>query len=291
MNASCSIHGIVWHQLRNPAKQTKFLLLTLFTISLFSFVAKSQDYDNSVSGSEPNQCEMKKLRFSADFIRPIPSAGSKLVWGGNATGGGHLVDPPYSSEFLSATQRAKQNNLQVFAYLEGPCGDTGGVDDGEIARCRSLHRDFNRRFAPGTPDTDLQRWKPFTITQMKMSGELGIDFCEIDNLENNVVVPFVPLFKEIKNLYDQGKIHCQLVLKNLPVSDINTIKEEVAPTPQDANFIAPFHIFEANNTSQKRSLDQAMIRLKGTGAATIISTNTNNYGSAFTDDEFLSCTK
>jgi hypothetical protein len=39
----------------------------------------------------------------------------------------------------------------------------------------------------------------------------------------------------------------------------------------------------------KLQLDAAMVRLKGDGAKTIISTDTNHYGSAFTDDTFLSC--
>jgi len=93
----------------------------------------------------------------------------------------------------------------------------------------------------------------------------------------------------LKALYDAGKVHCRIVLKNVDVADIDAIRAQVAPTPADASFIAPFHIFEANGTGLKPSLDAAMRRLKGSGAVTIISTDTNHYGSAFTSDRFLTC--
>ena len=56
-----------------------------------------------------------------------------------------------------------------------------------------------------------------------------------------------------------------------------------------ANFIAPFAIYEADNTAEKASLNAAMKRLKGPGAVTIISLDTNHYGSAFTQDSFVAC--
>ena len=244
---------------------------------------------NAIAGDAPAECSLKKLRFSADIYHPIPSPGSNTIWGGNATMGRQVINPPFLDAFLSNSNAAKHNGLEVFGYLEGPCGNTGGHDDGERARCRTLHQEFNRIYAPETPDEDLVRWKPFTLAQMKASALYGVDYCEIDNLENTVVVPIIPIFKEIKALFDGGEIHCRLVLKNIRIADIEKIKREIAPTIADANFIAPFHIFEARDTSEKASLDLAMKNLKGPGAVTIISTNTNSYGSAFTDDEFLSC--
>ena len=56
-----------------------------------------------------------------------------------------------------------------------------------------------------------------------------------------------------------------------------------------ASFIAPFAIYEADNTAEKASLNAAMKRLKGPGAVTILSLDTNHYGSAFTPDTFLAC--
>jgi hypothetical protein len=231
-------------------------------------------------------CKDRRLTFSADFFRPVPAAGAAMVWGGNATGGDDVL---YSSDFLSRAQQARARGVPVFAYLEGPCGDTDGVDDGERARCASIHNNFNRANAPGTPNTPAARWKPYTMKQFTESGRLGIDYCEIDNLSNNVTIPLNPLAREIKTLYDAGKIHCRLVLKNVDADDIDSLRAAVAPTPAAANFIAPFQIFEANNTSQKASLDAAMVRLKGPGAKAIISTDTNNYGSAFTNDTFKVC--
>jgi hypothetical protein len=231
-------------------------------------------------------CVQRQLKFSADFFPPMPAAGSAFVWGGNATGGGAAI---YSSDFLAKVQIAKARNIPVFAYLEGPCGDTGGVDDGERARCANIHNTFNQQNSPSTPNTPQARWKPFTLKQFTESGALGIDYCEIDNLSNNVTIALNPLAREIKTLYDTGKIHCRLVLKNVEASDIDSLKADVAPTPEAANFIAPFHIFEADNTSQKSELDAAMVRLKGPFAKTIISTDTNNYGSAFTNDTFRAC--
>src|SRR5262249_5612805 len=98
-----------------------------------------------------------------------------------------------------------------------------------------------------------------------------------------------PLLQEIKGLYDSGEVHCRIVLKNVDVDALDSIRANVASTPVDANFIAPFHIFEDDNTGKKSALDAAMKRLKGPGAVTIISTDTNHYGSAFTPDKFRTC--
>jgi hypothetical protein len=234
-------------------------------------------------------CMQRKLTFSADDFPSMPAAGSAFVWGANATGGDQFLDPPYSPDFISHAQDAQGRGLLVYAYLEGPCGDTGGVDDGERARCRRIHNAYNQRFAPDTPDTPEARWKPFTMKQLTTSGQVGADYCEIDNLDNAVTIPLNPLLKEVKGLFDSGQAHCRLVLKNVDADAIDSIRADVAPTPADANFIAPFHIFEDDNTAKKPALDAAMKRLKGDGAVTIISTDTNHYGSAFTPDKFLTC--
>jgi hypothetical protein len=231
-------------------------------------------------------CQQRQLRFSADDFPSLPAAGSAYVWGGNATEG---ESQPYSSTFISYAQRARSRGLKVFAYLEGPCGDTDGVDDGERARCSRIHNNFNATHAPNTPNTATQRWKPFTFEQFKRASQVGVDYCEIDNLSNNVTIPLNPLLRELKALYDSGQTRCRVVLKNVEADAIDSIRANVAPTPAAANFIAPFHIYEADDTSQKSALDAAMARLKGPGAKTIISTDTNRYGSAFTNDRFLAC--
>lgn len=232
-------------------------------------------------------CVDRRLKFSADDLPAVPSGA--FVWGGNATGGEQFLNPPYAPDFLARAADAHRAGLPVFAYLEGPCGDTDGVDDGEVARCAVIHRAYNRQFAPGTPDTAVARWKPFTMKQLTTSGANKVDYCEIDNLSNNVTIPLNSLLKEIKGLYDTGKIHCRLVLKNVEASAIDAIRRDVAPTVAAAEFIAPFHIFEADDTSEKAGLDAAMKRLKGAGAVTIISTDTNHYGSEFTPDVFKAC--
>jgi hypothetical protein len=240
------------------------------------------------AGASPAGCVERKLRFSADALPSLP-ASAAYVWGANATGGDAFLDPPYSPQFLARARDAHARGMEVFAYLEGPCGDTGGVDDGERARCANIHSAYNNQFSPATPNTAKARWKPYTMKQLTTSGPLGVDYCEIDNLENQVTIPLNPLLQEIKGLYDAGKIHCRLVLKNVSASAIDAIRSNVAPTPAAASFIAPFHIYEADDTSEKFALDAAMKRLKGLGAVTIISTDTNHYGSAFTPDKFLSC--
>lgn len=240
-------------------------------------------------GGAADGCIQRKLKFSADALPSPPAAGSAFVWGGNATGGEQFLEPPYSGAFLAAASVAHSRQLEVFAYLEGPCGNTGGVDDGERARCRNIHTAYNQRFSPNTPDTAAARWKPFTMKQLTTSGQLGVDYCEIDNLENQVTIPLNPLLAEIKGLYDTGKIHCRIVLKNVDASALDAIRASVATTPVAASFIAPFAIYEADNTAEKASLDRAMKRLKGPGAVTIVSLDTNHYGSAFTPDSFLAC--
>lgn len=248
--------------------------------------ALRDDLDDPSGGTSTGACVERKLVFSADELPNVPAAGAGWVWGGNATGGEDVL---YSDDFMAHAQRAHANRHEVFAYLEGPCGDTGGVDDGERGRCEGIHRRFNERYAPNTPDTAEERWKPYTFKQLALSSRAGADYCEIDNLSNNVTVPLNPLLREIKALYDAGRVHCRLVLKNVEATDIDAIRQEVAPTPNDARFIAPFHIFEADDGSAKAELDAAMVRLKGRGAVAIISTDTDAYGSAFTNDRFLTC--
>lgn len=260
-------------------------------------------YDVSVGGSEGwvsgtllapvptstgGACTQRKLTFSADDLVAVPS-GAAWVWGGNATGGELYLDPPYAPDFMARAKTAHARGQQVFAYLEGPCGDTGGVDDGERARCANIHGTFNAHYAPGTPNTAKARWKPFTMKQLTTSGTVGADYCEIDNLDNNVTIPLNPLLKEIKGMYDAGQVHCRIVLKNVDASGIDSIRANVAATPADANFIAPFAIYEADDTGEKSSLDAAMRRLKGAGAVSIVSLDTNHYGSAFTHDTFTTC--
>jgi len=253
---------------------------------------------NPIRVEESSGCMMKQLRFAANFFPQLPAANSNIVWGGNAAGDDGDLSL-YSSGFSSRSKRSIQNGrklFEVFAYLEGPCGNTAGQDDGEIARCRRLHNAYNAKYARGTSNSGMERWKPYTLGQMKASRANGVDHCEIDNLDNAVKIPLVPLFKEIKRLFDSNEIHCRLVLKNLSVGDINSIIKHVAPTPGDAAFISPFHIFEANNRSQKKALDAAMMRLKGTGSTTIISSSgddraTEHYGEYFSKEQFMSCGK
>lgn len=236
-------------------------------------------------------CSMKKLRFSADRQPEVPRAGEHLVWGGNATEGQKVINPPFASAFLRRAESARRNGIEVFAYLEGPCGDTDGEDDGETARCMELHQAYNARYARGTPDTDLARWKPFTFAQLKLSGKYQIGYCEIDNFKNNVTIPLVPIMKELKKMFDENKMYCRIVLKNLSAKDLAAIKKHVAPTPADAAFIAPFHIYEDSNNSKREALTEAMQALKGQGSTTIISTNSKKYGSRFTPNTFLTCGK
>jgi hypothetical protein len=246
------------------------------------------DAENAAASDALTGCAERHLRFSADDLAALP-ADEAWVWGGNATNGDRHLDPPYAPDFLARAAAAHAKKQLVFAYLEGPCGDTGGVDDGERARCAGIHRAYNQRYAPGTPDTAAARWKPFTMKQLRTSGTLGVDFCEIDNLDNAVTIPLNPLLHEIKALYDAKQVHCRLVLKNVDVSALDSLRADVAPTTDDADFIAPFAIYEADDTSDKPALDAAMRRLKGAGAVTIISTDTNHYGSGFTPDRFLTC--
>lgn len=265
------------------------LLSTTVAACIDSSAVESSPGGSGGKADSSAECRDEKLVFSADSLPTVPPAGANEVWGGNATQGNHVIAPPYDEDFLVAAARASARGLDVFAYLEGPCGDTGGVDDGERARCRNLHNAFNAEHAPGTPDTALDRWKPYTLAQMNQSGALNVDYCEIDNLSNNVTISIVPFMRELNQRYETGVHHCKLVLKNLSVDDIASIKDSSAPTPQDAAFIAPFHIYEADDTSEKAELDAAMRDLKGPGAVTIISLDTNHYGGDFTNDTFNSC--
>lgn len=251
-----------------------------------SYLSRSGGSFDSAPPLGNGACARRKLTFSADDFPIMPAAGAAYVWGANATGG---ESAPYSNDFLSLSRKAHGRGLQVFAYLEGPCGDTGGVDDGERNRCANIHNAFNADNAPNTPDTAAARWKPYTLRQLTMSGRANVDYCEIDNLSNAVTIPLNPLLRQIKAMYDAGEVHCRIVLKNVEASDIDAIRVNVAPTVAEANFLAPFHIFEADDTSQKSALDAAMTRLKGQGAKTIISLDTNHYGSALTHDTFVAC--
>lgn len=261
------------------------MLIKLFSLFLVSFISTNQ----ALAKVSLQTCAIKKLRFSADEFRAVPAAGSKIIWGGNATQGNHVIAPPFDSEFLQRLKLANQRGVETFGYLEGPCGDTGGVDDGERDRCAKLHRDYNRRYSPNTPNTAIARWKPYTFAQMTVAKTVGLDHCEIDNLNNNVNVPLIPLLKEIKNKFNKGEIGCRLVLKNVDISEMRLIKSQVAPTVKEADFLSPFHIFEDDTTRRKAALESAFKAIKGPRAVVIISTDTNAYGSSFTPDSIETC--
>ncbi len=127
------------------------------------------------------------------------------------------------------------------------------------------------------------------MKQLTASGANHVDYCEIDNLSNGVTIPLEPLMAEIKAKYDAGEIRCRIVLKNVDVEALDSLRARVAPTPAAAAFIAPFHVYEADDLREKPALDAAMRRLKGPGAVTIVSTDTFHYGRAFTADRFLTC--
>lgn len=274
----------------SPVQQLKKNVI-VGSLSLLSLLPITTHVNAQTLQNKSSACDWSSLRFHADYLPSVPSRGSKIVWGGNATDGEAVMNPPFSRQFLERVATAKVRRLETFAYLEGPCGDTGGKDDGERGRCRRMHNNFNAKNAPNTENSALKRWEPYTFQQMKLSGRYGIDYCEIDNLNNNVNVPMVPLLKKIKRMYDNQQIHCRLVLKNISAGEVYQIKSRVAPNPRDADFIAPFHIFEANNSKQKAAVDKAMLALKGHGAVAIFSFNTNAYGSNFTKDKFVTCPK
>lgn len=246
------------------------------------------------ASTEGGKCQNRQLKFSADRFPAIPARGTPSIWGGNANGGSAQL---YSSAFLTKVKEAKLAGHQTFAYLEGPCGDTAGKDkDGEKARCAKTFSAFNKRNAPGTPNTSLARWEPFTFQQLKASGKNQIDHCEIDNLNNNVKVPMIPFLTKYKKLYDSGEIHCKLVLKNISAREIASYKSTFSSQARGVDFISPFHIFEAYSFSQRDSLNSAMRSLKGAGAVTIISASpgnrdaaTNNYGSYFAKETVRTC--
>jgi hypothetical protein len=249
------------------------------------------------------RCQTRTLKFSADFFHDPAKLPANSVWGANATYRQPVIDPPFSNAFINTVAKAKSLCDETFAYLGGPCGDTGGTNDGESESCKRIHRSYNAKFASGTRDTAQDRWKPFTLKQMKLSKKYKIDHCEIDNLENEsknpeykVNVPLIALFKEIKSLYDQGEIHCKLVLKNVTVAQMGQLKNAF-PRPADASFISPFSIFETTTReytqSLKSSLDAGIRALKGPGAVSILSTDTHHYGSSFgkkgQPDKFQTC--
>jgi hypothetical protein len=267
------------------AFRTSFALASVLAAACNTFHEEHASVIESALAKCKGSSSQRELVFSANALPDVPESAA-FVWGGNATEG---ADALYSSDFLSRAKEVHAVGAQVFAYLEGPCGDTAGEDDGERTRCADIHNAFNAANAPDTTDSPEERWKPFTFEQLKRSGASGVDFCEIDNLENNVTIDLNPLLSEIKSLYDNGDIHCKLVLKNVNVDAMNAIRSDVASSPSEANFIAPFHIFEAGSTDEKAALDEAMVKLKGEGAVVIISTDTKNYGSAFTQDSFLTC--
>jgi len=274
----------------SPFKQLKKNVI-VGSLSFFSLLSIVTSVNAQAQQNKDQDCGWSSLRFHADYLPSVPSKGSKIVWGGNATDGQAVMNPPFTRQFIDRVATAKARGLETFAYLEGPCGDTGGKDDGERGRCRRMHNSFNAKNAPNTENSALKRWEPYTFQQLKLSGRYGIDYCEIDNLNNNVNVPMVPLLKKIKRMYDNQQIHCRLVLKNISASEVYQIKNQVAPNLRDADFIAPFHIFEANSSKQKAAVDKAMLALKGRGAVAIFSFNTDAYGSDFTKDKFVTCPK
>lgn len=240
-----------------------------------------------IARGDETSCRSRKLIFSADYLPPVPGRNPSVIWGGNATGGGASL---YSPAFLSRVKKAKENGHQTFAYLEGPCGNTGDKDpDGEVARCARIHNAYNRSNRNGNSGSQEARWEPFTFKQLTESGKHKIDHCEIDNLENNVTIPLMPFLDKYKRMYDAGQIHCKLVLKNIAAPRIDEIKRRYAGQKGGVNFISPFHIYEARHHGQRSRLNQAMRELKGPGAATIISTNTYKYGSAFTEEMIRTC--
>lgn len=278
------------------------LLIVCFSLALVSFFIEGNWGTITLSSQTPNinQCRPKKLNFSADYM-PTVQKGPDYIWGGNASEG---YDQLFSPSFLSSAAKAKAEGQEVFAYLGGPCGFTNGQNvGGEIERCARIHKNFNSdksnqglieelktTFSKprGFANTPEERWIPYTFAQLKLSEKHNIDYCEVDNLNNNYNIDMISFFKIYKKMYDEKKIHCKLTLKNLNTSDLNKMISQIG-TGKKSDFVAPFHIFEDKNEAQKPVLTAKIQELKGSGARTIVSKDSTRYGAAFSQDSLITC--
>jgi hypothetical protein len=235
----------------------------------------------SLPDAPKNSCQPspKRLLFSANKLPPVPNDKS-VIWGGNVLEGMRKGSKDlYGSAFIASAAKAHAQGLETFAYLEGKCGLTGGKDDGEIAKRRSKR-----------PNWDKAGWKSYTWDQLEKSGAMKVDHCEIDNLPDPELIA---LMTEYQKRYDQKKIHCKLVLKNIKYGSLAAIKAKFGPGKTD--FISPFAISEKGpgsngNDSYHEKMFLNHAEIKDAGAKTLINTNTHKYGDTMDrKSTFLSC--
>jgi len=268
--------------------------------TIFNFDQQEQPSPKvQVTAGPAAQCSMKKLNFTSNGVPDPNTADENSVWGGRAAyyGNASLFQDDYLTKLRAARRRVP--NVTTMAYLEGPCGMTGGSDpDNEVGKCRNKFQNYNRNNpaeARGYADTTGSRWIPYTLAQLKATKIHKIDLCEIDNLDNASNV--IEFFKTYKRLFDAGEIYCRLVLKNDP--PFSAIRSQIG-TGAALDFISNLHIKEVggngcNSGRGDHSAAQANAMrtfgsLKGTRVQTLLSRDTCNYQSSnFSQELFLAC--
>jgi hypothetical protein len=233
--------------------------------------------DASVGGPAGpcNSSKTKKLQFKADSNlgkdEEVPAAGSAVIWGGNAMAGeGSAYGHPFTEQFLSKLRQAKEHKLETFGYFEGKCGNTDGVDTGEKKNCASK----------GISDWNGEGWKEFTWQQLKGSGQIGLDHCEVDNIPEDYLMKFL---EEYKTKFDSKEIRCRLVLKNVNAGQMEQVAAKYSGA--QADFISPFSIFESKGGQNPEA---AFKKIKPNGKV-IVSTSSGAYGTGFGDGQVPSC--
>jgi len=235
-------------------------------------------------------CTLKTLSFNANSQVLVPASGSSIIWGGSATDGDESRlkgNKFFTDEWQKGQSKAFQNGLETFLYTEGRCGKTGGVNNGEQAKCKTKWASWDR-LNPNRSVKEGPLWQQYTLAQFAAAKEHHVTFCEADNVEDESNL--IPFLKAFERAFRRGDITCKLVLKNVRGHVIDSLgSKEIKSSFSDFSFLAPFAIFE-NDVGATVDLDKALRKLiRNANAITMISSDTHHYGRAFKPNQVVTC--
>lgn len=207
---------------------------------------------------------------------------------GNMMLGGDASYPTVSSEFIQVMRRADSFGAKKHVYLEGPGGPTGssGIAGDECQRMLARAKLIGMKIDKNNCSSSAAWMKKWNATGWWTSAQSEIKYFydnygatsfEIDNLYRAGIESTAAVIKFIRQFQiamDALNIPATLMLKNLTVSDLQMIKNEIDKGTISRDGLTDFMISEEDFKGSWPSIGKASKKI---GIKMLQSRNTYDY--------------